>query len=110
MPVIGYDLDGVLSLVKPTSDIKRELFPVPEGSVCISGRTFAEYDDLCKKVALKMPLYIRGVGAYGDRQAAAEFKVMMIRHLNVTLFLEDDLYQAAHIRRYTDCEVRVVRT
>jgi len=85
----GYDIDGVL-----TSGI------VPEkDSVVISGRTFAEYDDFAKKAAQLVPVYIRGKGAYGDRQAAGEFKAEMIRFLGVTEFYEDDQLQIDIIHR-----------
>ena len=82
--MIGYDIDGVLdSGFEPTGDF-----------VIISGRTFAEYDNLCRRLAQLAPLYIRGVGEFGDRQAAGEFKALMINHLGVTVFYEDDKIQA----------------
>lgn len=91
----GYDLDGTLTA------------PPPTGSVVISGRTFAEYDDLAKRIAAVVPVYIRGVGAFGDRQAAGEFKAQMITHLGVTVFYDDDDLQAEIIRqRCPNVEVR----
>lgn len=78
--LIGYDIDGVLTAgVKPVGNY-----------VVISGRTFAEYDDFAKKAATMAPVYIRGVGAYGDRIHAGSFKAIMINILGVTEFHEDD--------------------
>jgi len=55
--LIGYDIDGVLTAgVKPVGNY-----------VVISGRTFAEYDNFAKQAASLAPVYIRGVGLYGDR-------------------------------------------
>lgn len=82
----GYDIDGVIGKLDPTD------------GVVISGRTFAEYDDVCRHLAQRMPVYIRGSGAYGDRQAAAEFKALMINGLDVTTYYEDDETQADIIR------------
>jgi len=76
----GYDIDGVL-----TAGVKLE-----KGSVVISGRTFGEYDDFAKRAAQICPVYIRGVGMYGDRNAAGHFKASMINFLGVTEFYEDD--------------------
>lgn len=84
----GYDIDGVL-----TSGI------VPEkDSVVISGRTFAEYDDFAKQAAQLCPVYIRGVGEFGDRVGAGFFKAKMIKHLEVTEFYEDDDLQISIIK------------
>lgn len=83
----GYDIDGVL-----TNGI------IPEkGSVIISGRTFQEYDDFAKRAAQICPVYIRGVGAYGDRDSAGRFKARMIKELGVTEFYEDDDVQISLI-------------
>jgi hypothetical protein len=87
MSLVGYDLDGTL-------DGREDL----TGCVVISGRTFAEYDQLAKSLAARVPVYIRGSGAYGDRREAAEFKAMMIRSLGVTEYHEDDLFQAEIIQ------------
>lgn len=97
--MIGYDIDGVLTAgVIPASD-----------SVVISGRTFAEYDQTCVALAASMPVYIRGSGAFGDAEDAGRFKAMMIRHLGVTLFHEDDQVQAAIIKREVPtCEVVMI--
>lgn len=87
--LVGYDIDGVL-----TAGVK------PQGKfVVISGRTFAEYDDFPKQAAQFAPVYIRGVGAYGDRKHAGEFKAMMIQALGVTEFHEDDPVQIEIIER-----------
>jgi hypothetical protein len=84
----GYDIDGVLTAGT-----------VPDNPyVVISGRTFAEYDDVARDLALRAPVYIRGTGAYGDRIAAGEFKATMIGLLGVTEFHEDDEMQAVVIR------------
>lgn len=79
----GYDIDGVLTAgVKPI-----------EPYVVISGRTFLEYNDFAKSLANKAPVYIRGSGKYGDREAAGTFKATMINLLNVNEFYEDDPVQ-----------------
>jgi hypothetical protein len=95
----GYDIDGVLTAgYTPTGD-----------DVVISGRTFAEYDDVAKQAAQICPVYIRGVGDYGDRMQAGRFKAQMILSLGVDRFYEDDPLQAAIIRFHAqDCEVVVV--
>ncbi len=85
----GYDLDGTLEPGKP----------VPaDCAAVISGRTFREWDDRCERIADQVPIFIRGVGALGDRQAAGEFKVRMIRSLGLSAFVEDDPLQAQIIR------------
>lgn len=92
----GYDIDGVL-----TSGIEPEA-----GSVVISGRTFAEYDDFAKAAAQKFPVYIRGVGSYGDRHHAGSFKAETIHRLSVTKFFEDDPLQIAIIHALNpECEI-----
>jgi hypothetical protein len=83
----GYDIDGVL-----TSGHSIEL-----PAVVISGRTFAEYDVFAKAAAEICPVYIRGVGAYGDQYAAGLWKAEMIIKLGVTKFYEDDPVQIAII-------------
>lgn len=86
--MIAYDIDGVLggSLV-------------PEGDWCvISGRTWAEYDQTCSTLAQRVPVYIRGAGAFGDRVHAGRFKAMMAQLLAVEEFFEDDPLQAKMIR------------
>ena len=92
----GYDIDGVLT---------AGLVPDPD-SVVISGRTFAEYDDVAKKAAQICPVYIRGIGAYGDRSQAGWFKATMIHALGVTKFYEDDPVQIEIIKQANpDCKV-----
>lgn len=93
----GYDIDGVL-----TAEVQPR-----EPYVIISGRTFAEYDDVCKKLAQDAPVYIRGVGKYGDGVHAANFKAMMIIQLGVKMFFEDDDMQAQIIQHEVKgfCEV-----
>ena len=87
--MVGYDIDGVCTQgVEPTGEC-----------VIISGRTWSEYDELCKSLAQKFPLYIRGVGRYGDRRHAGQFKALMIAFLGITEFHEDDPLQAEIIRR-----------
>lgn len=86
--LIGYDIDGVL-----TSGIVPQM-----PCVVISGRTFVEYDDFAKKAANICPVYIRGAGAYGDRNHAGWFKATMIKHLGVTEFYEDDPLQIDMIK------------
>lgn len=85
----GYDIDGVLTAGK------EPVLPC----VVISGRTFAEYDDFAKKAASKYPVYIRGVGQYGDRVHAGNFKAETINRLGVTDFWEDDYVQAEIIMK-----------
>ena len=78
--LIGYDIDGVLTAgVKPVGNY-----------VVISGRTFAEYDNFAKQAAAMAPVYIRGVGLYGDRVHAGHFKATIINLLGVVEFHEDD--------------------
>ena len=80
----------------------------PPPTVCISGRTWAEYDNVARTVAATMPLYIRGEGVYGDQEHAGQFKAAMCDALNVTRFYEDDPVQADIIRRLNmDVEVVV---
>lgn len=90
--LVATDLDGTYG---------HDVFhPKPPSSptLCISGRTFAEYNDKAKSVACAMPLYIRGIGREGDAHAAGEFKAKIITLLGVSHFLEDDAIQAAIIR------------
>ena len=96
----GYDIDGVL-----TNGVK------PEGDfVVISGRTFAEYDSVAKMAAQIAPVYIRGSGAYGDREDAGLFKARMIRLLGVTEFFEDDPIQANIIQEMNpDCKINLIK-
>lgn len=78
--LVGYDIDGVLTTgIKPVGNY-----------VIISGRTFKEYDDFAKKAALIAPVYIRGIGLYGDRIHAGNFKASIINLLGVEEFYEDD--------------------
>jgi hypothetical protein len=99
--VIGYDIDGVV-----TKGLLTVQHGYNSGMVIISGRTFAEYDDLARRLASLCPVYIRGVGEYGDVVAAGEFKAMMIKHLGVDTYYEDDPLQASIIRKY--CPLTVV--
>lgn len=95
MSLIGYDLDGTLD--------ER---PPPPGSVVITGRTFAEYDERARRLAQHVPVYIRGTGRYGDREHAARFKSHMIDLLGVTTYFDDDPVQVEIIRRLSPgCEV-----
>lgn len=86
MGLIGVDLDGVLT--------DWQAPDTTEQCVCISGRTWEEYDGTCRSVAAMMPLYIRGVGKVGDREHAGQFKATMIQMLGVSQFFEDDVLQA----------------
>jgi hypothetical protein len=95
--MIGYDIDGVLTTGKFT--------PAPD-DVVISGRTFAEYDETCKQLASVCPVYIRGVGKFGDRAHGGRFKAFVIRMLGVTKFYEDDEVQIKLIKAACpDCEI-----
>jgi len=85
----GYDIDGVIT---------NKVIP-EKGSVIISGRTFAEYDDLVKQLAQTYLVYIRGIGKYGDKEAAGKFKAMMIKYLKITEFYEDDDVQIKIIKK-----------
>jgi len=80
----GYDIDGVLTTGK---------FVLSSSDVVISGRTHAEYDNTCKQLASVCPVYIRGVGKFGDREHAGRFKAFIINMLGVTTFYEDDIAQ-----------------
>ncbi len=104
----GYDIDGVLT--RPGVMTRDEFDQEMKNAVVISGRTFAEYDDTAKKVAMLCPVYIRGAGTYGDRDHAGRFKAQMIAHLGVKRFYEDDPLQAAIITALApDCDVVVVQ-
>lgn len=82
----GYDIDGVLTAGHT---------PQPGEEWCvISGRTWAEYDTFVRSLAVQAPVYIRGAGAYGDQQAAGDFKAIMCLHLGIERFFEDDPIQA----------------
>ena len=97
--LIGFDIDGVLSRMTPGDD-----------AIIISGRTFAEYDDYAKKLASMFPVYIRGVGKYGDRKHAGEFKASMIKMLGVTDFFEDDDLQAEIIKKINPkCNINLIK-
>lgn len=85
----GYDIDGVL-----TAGYRPQ-----RGDVVISGRTFAEYDETCRRAAEICPVYIRGSGKFGDDSDAGEFKAMMIKRLGVTTFYEDSGTQIEIIKR-----------
>lgn len=94
--MIGYDIDGVLT---------QGYQPLP-GDVVISGRTFREYDETAKRAAQICPVYIRGVGRFGDDKHAGEFKAEMIKRLGVTKFYEDSPAQIRIIReRCPECEI-----
>jgi len=86
--LVGWDIDGVL-----TAGAEPE-----PGAVVISGRTFAEYDEVAKSIAQWFPTYIRGSGAYGDHEHAGVFKATMITMLGVTVFHEDHPRQIEIIR------------
>ncbi len=95
----GYDIDGVIS-----KNIQVK-FPY----VIISGRTFKEYDKFVKQLAQNIPVYIRGVGEYGDRIHAGEFKSQIINILEVSEYYEDDPAQANIIKlNCPDCKVIMV--
>lgn len=82
--LVGWDIDGVITAgLQPQS-----------GAVVVSGRTWAEYDDVAKTIAAQFPTYIRGKGEYGDHEAAAYFKATMIWILGITEFHEDHPLQA----------------
>ena len=92
----GYDIDGVL-----TANIK----PI-EPFVVISGRTLSEYNSFAKTAASIAPVYIRCIGAVGDRKEAANFKAMMINYLKVQEFYEDDQVQIDIIKqRCPNCKI-----
>jgi hypothetical protein len=101
MELYGYDIDGVCS-----KGIEKKT-----PCVIISGRTFAEYknDKHCPELSDMYPVYIRGVGKFGDRIAAGNFKAMMINYLGVTEFYEDDIVQADIIKvNCNNCKVYIV--
>lgn len=98
MGLVGYDIDGTLT---GRDDLT--------GCVVISGRTFAEYNDTCRSLAQRVPVYIRGIGAFGDREHAGRFKAVMIRVLGVTEYYEDDPVQANIIKSFNpDCLIHMV--
>ena len=85
----GYDFDGVTTVG----------IPFVQPCVIISGRTFAEYDEHIKHYASIVPVYIRGVGNFGDSIHAGEHKAAMINLLGVGEFFEDDPKQIEIIRK-----------
>lgn len=88
MTLIGWDIDGVITAgSQPNS-----------GAIIISGRTFAEYDDTVKQLSQHFPVYIRGIGKYGDHLHAALFKASIINMFGVTEFHEDHPVQVVIIR------------
>lgn len=89
----GYDIDGVLLKHDGTEPVVPE-----EPFIIISGRTWAEYDGICKSMAQSAAVYIRGTGKFDDREGASRFKVAMIKYLGVTTYHEDDPVQAQIIR------------
>ena len=92
----GYDIDGVLS---------KGIVPISP-YVIISGRTISEYDDMCKALAMGAPVFIRGAGQFGDGVHAGNFKAMMINHLGVKMFYEDDPLQISIIKKQCpECEI-----
>lgn len=88
--MIAYDLDGALPL---------GTYP-PKGSVVITGRTFSEWDDRVRDMAMHAPVYVRGVGKVGDREHAALFKAEVITLLGITVFYEDDEEQVQIIAEH----------
>jgi hypothetical protein len=99
--IVGADYDGVLSRSRPLD---------PEPTLCITGRTWEDYDESLKKLASEIPVYIRGNGRYGDAAHAARFKATMIDMLGVDVFYEDDPEQAALIElRCPTCKVVLIR-
>lgn len=90
--LVATDFDGTFgSTVNPK--------PPSKPTLCITGRTFHEFNDDIKDVANTMPVYIRGTGAVGDAHHAARFKATMIKELGVTHFLEDDPVQITIIHK-----------
>jgi hypothetical protein len=89
MALIGYDIDGVLTL----PEYRKKLHPK---DVVISGRLFVEYDDLCKELAQICPVYIRGTGPVTQ---VGRFKITIMEHLRVTTFYESDAAIAKVIRK-----------
>lgn len=90
--LVATDFDGTFG-----EDVDPK--PPSHPTLCISGRTFREYNDDIKETSQDMPVYIRGSGQVGDAVDAAEFKAMMISRLGVTHFLEDDPKQIAIIQK-----------
>lgn len=96
----GYDIDGVLS----------ENIHVKFPYIIISGRTFKEYDNFVKQLAQTVPVYIRGIGEYGDRQHAGEFKSKIINLMGVDEYYEDDPLQADIIKaNCKKCKVILIK-
>jgi len=73
----------------------------PQGNnfVIVSGRTRQEYAADIQSWATRFPVYIRHVGAPGDREHAGIFKAQMIHWLGIQEFYEDDDVQINLIRR-----------
>ncbi len=87
----GYDIDGTITgTTKPVAPY-----------VLISGRTWAEVPEHPLPPLDPPPLAVavRGVGAYGDVQAAGEFKATMINLWQVDTFYDDDPNQIAIINQ-----------
>jgi hypothetical protein len=78
--------------------------------VVISGRTFREYDKFVSELASVAPVYIRGIGSYGDQQHAGKWKALMVSVLGVTDFYEDDPIQAELITKINpNCTVHLIQ-
>lgn len=105
----GYDIDGVLTV---------GIVPV-EPFVIISGRVWGEDSEIVRTLSFQMEripysmkalgIYLRGSGTYGDRETSGMFKAMMINHLQVSTFYEDDELQISLIQQFAPgCKVRQV--
>lgn len=90
--LVATDFDGTFG-----NDVEPQ--PPSSPTLCISGRTFQEYNSDIQDICQEMPVYIRGSGKVGDGIDAGEFKAMMILRLGVTHFLEDDPTQIAIIKK-----------
>ena len=84
--LVGYDLDGTL-VPEGRND---PLEDPPLGSVVITGRTWDGYDDLVKRVAAIVPVYIRGFGDHDDNLAIGMFKAKMINLLGVSVYYDNN--------------------
>ncbi len=99
-PLYGYDIDGVL--------VPRLVVPLAP-YVVISGRLYTEWERTVSEIGTDVPIYLRPHGTNGDKWHAAHWKATMIKHLGITVFFEDDAFQAQFIRNQCrNCTVHMV--
>lgn len=98
--LIGSDIDGVLSTGWRPSESEY---------VIVSGRTLDEWGRTIKELGVEHPIFLRPYGVPCDRQAAGEWKSLIVSKMGITKFYEDDEVQASIIRENNPgCEVVII--